>query len=203
MCKDRDRYLLTQSLLSAWLWLYDAYDAEKARADFLRVLSRKPGETNQAMRDGIEFEDLVTAYIGGWEPPRDHPWRSAIRQAGEIVKGSQCQVKAYEEACIDGVNFLLYGRFDYLRAGIIFDTKFSKTYWPGKYLNSPQHPMYFACEPKAFRFVYVVSDGRDVFTEEYRREDTRPIEETASCFLRYLDDAGLRNTYYQNWRSRH
>ena len=195
------RYLLTQSLLAAWNYLYTSVDIQKAETDFIRVLRREPGETNQAMHDGIEFEDLVTAYIGGCHPSPKHKWYNAICEAGEIVQGAEPQVKVYREANIDGVNFLLYGRIDYLRAGVIYDTKFSHGYYVGKYLNSPQHPMYFACEPGAYRFVYIVSDGRSVFREEYLRKETPSIESIVPHFLRYLDDTGLRDTYYQHWRS--
>ena len=197
---SKDRYLLTQSLLTAWEYQYSAFDPEAAHQDFLRVLYRKTGKTGPAAQKGIDFEDLVTAYIRGKEPPREHKWYQAVCQAGEIVRGSQPQVKSYREKRIDEVDFLLYGRFDYLRAGTIFDTKFSHGYCVGKYLNSPQHPMYFACEPSAYRFVYIVSDGRSIFKEEYSLEETPSIESIVPQFLRYLDDTGLRNIYYQHWR---
>lgn len=196
-----DRYLLTQSLLSSWEYQYRAPDPDAAHRDFLRVLRREPGETNRAIQDGIAFEDMVTTYIQGVMPPEDHSWNGAVCQAGEIVKGSRPQVKAYQEARIGGVDFLLYGRMDYLREGIIFDTKFSRHYECGKYLKSPQHPMYFACEPGAYRFVYVVSNGEDVYTEEYRREDTAPIDGTVCGFLDYLRCISQLDTYFEYWRS--
>lgn len=64
------RYLMTQSLLSSWQWLYKARDAypfdedkadaaeAKAEADFLRVLRRERGEPSPAMLDGRMFEAL-------------------------------------------------------------------------------------------------------------------------------------------------
>ena len=82
---------------------------------------------------------------------------------------AQFQVAAYRDKRIDGVPFLLYGRLDALKAGTIYDTKFVRRYEAGKYVSSPQHPMYFDCVPEASRFVYVVSDGKFVYQEEYRR----------------------------------
>lgn len=199
---SRDKYLMTQSLLAAWQYQYRAADTAGAHRDFLRVLRREAGETTQAMRDGIAFEDMVTAYIMGGKPPESHRWYNAVCQAGELVRGSQPQVKAYRETRIGRTDLLLYGRLDYLRAGTIFDTKFSRSYQPGKYVDSPQHPMYFACEPGAYRFVYLVSDGADVYTETYRREETQPVERVAAPFLSYLKAAGLMDTYYQYWRTK-
>lgn len=64
------RYLMTQSLLASWQWLFKARDAfpfeeekaeaaeEKAEADFLRVLRRERGEPSPAMLAGRDFEAL-------------------------------------------------------------------------------------------------------------------------------------------------
>ena len=53
------RFLLTQSLLSAWLYQYQAWDKDGAHKDFLRALGRQHTPETQAIRDGIQFENLV------------------------------------------------------------------------------------------------------------------------------------------------
>ena len=61
------RYLMTQSLLSSWLYTFNCPDdyEEEAFNDFLSTLRREPHETNEAMQNGIDFENLVTAILNG------------------------------------------------------------------------------------------------------------------------------------------
>ena len=49
-----NRFLVTQSLLSSWLWLYKASDPKKAQMDFLRVLERRKERPTGPMLDGIQ-----------------------------------------------------------------------------------------------------------------------------------------------------
>lgn len=198
----RNRLLITQSLLSAWGYLYKAYDPDTAKKEFLKTLNREHIKQNPAMVAGIQFENMVTACCGGNEPPAGHTWRDGIIETGSIVKGCQFQVPAYRGMLVDGIPFLLYGRLDGLRAGVIYDIKFSKAYQPGKYLDSPQHPMYFACVPEARRFDYVVYTGKEVCVESYRPMDTEPIESTISHFIRYLEITGLDKIYIEKWRAK-
>lgn len=192
---------MTQSLLSAWKWQYKAFDPEAAHLDFMRVLRREKGRPNQAMLDGIRFENMVTAYCHGEEPPAEHEWLDGIHGVGNLVKGCQFQVPAYRDMTVDGIPFLLYGRLDGLRAGTIFDLKFSRGYSVGKYVDSPQHPMYFACVPEAKRFDYVVYTGRDVCVETYFPGEVVPIEAIIRDFVRYLESAGLDRLYCEKWEA--
>lgn len=197
----QNKLLLTQSLLSSWLYQYTAYDQQKAHDNFLRVLERKPTPQTPAIRDGIQFENMVTACCGGVEPETGHEWSEVVKETSRILHRAQFQVAVYRNKRIDDVPFLLYGRLDALQAGTIYDIKFSKTYETGKYLVSPQHPMYFECVPEASRFVYIISDGRSVFTEEYRREETPPIDGAVRSFMGYLESAGLAQLYVDNWKT--
>lgn len=199
---SKNRFLITQSLLSAWQYLYRAQNHETTYNDFLKVLNREKAKPNQRMLEGQQFENMVTAYCEGSEPAEDHKWRSGIIEVGDIVKDSQFQVSAYRDALINGIPFLLYGRLDGLKASIIYDIKFSKAYEPGKYLDSPQHPMYFACVPEAREFNYVVYTGKEVCVESYRPQDTEPIECTIHHFIRYLEVTGLDKIYIEKWRAK-
>ena len=198
----RTKFLLTQSLLGSWLYQYDAADPEKAHVELIKTLKRGKSKPNRAMLDGIQFENMVTAYCDGSIPDREHKWFDGICGVGELVKGSQFQVAAYRDKNICGLDFLLYGRLDALKAGTIYDIKFSRTYEPGKYLDSPQHPMYFECVPEAKTFTYVIYTGKDVCTETYRREEISPVDETVRQFIGYLEDTGLAKIYIENWKAR-
>ena len=132
------RYLMTHSLLSSWLYAMkdspyaDAATDHDPYADFLQTLRREPTETTEAMRNGLEFEDLVTGIANGGEVDTMHKWYAAACKAAEYIKGGVCQYKAKTEIVVSGMTLLLYGRIDFLKAGKVIDTKFSKSYERGK-----------------------------------------------------------------------
>lgn len=201
------RYLLTHSLLSSWLYAMKGNPYEDATTErdpydeFLKVLRKEPTETTEAMMNGIRFEDTVTAITNGACAPND-PWYGAASKIAAIVGGGPLQVKASKELCVDGVPILLYGRLDSLKAGVIRDIKFSKSYDRGKYIDSTQHPTYFEIVPEAIAFEYLVSNGIDVWTERYEREDTPSIVPTISAFLSWLRDVGLMQVYQKHWEAK-
>lgn len=196
------RFLMTQSLLSSWLYQYKAKEQEKAHEEFLKTLRREHIPENQAMQDGIQFENMVTAYCDGANPPEGHKWEKGVKAVGNVVKGSQFQVALYRDTVIEGLSFLLYGRLDALKAGTIYDIKHSHAYRVGKYLDSPQHPMYFALCPEAREFVYLVSDGQDLYREIYRREETQPVGSLILNFIRYLEQSHLEEIFIKKWKAR-
>ena len=197
-------YLLTHSLLSSWLYAMkdspyeDATTERDSYQEFLQALRREPGEQTEAMRNGIEFEDLVTDIVNG-DADTGHKWYEAACKVAHIVKGGWLQYKAKKEITVSGVKFLLYGRLDVLKAGEIIDTKFSKGYERGKYINSTQHPTYMELIPEAERFTYLVSNGTEVWTETYRRDETPSIYTTIEAFIEYLKGNGLWEVYTSHW----
>lgn len=197
----RNKYLLTQSLLSSWQYQFRAYDPESAYDDFLAALRKEKRQASEAAQNGKEFEDMVIAHAKGIALNPENPWTKCAQQIGNKVKDSQFQVKAYVDKNIGGMDFLLYGRLDALKAGIIYDIKFSKAYEVGKYLSSPQHPMYFELVPEATRFSYLISDGLDVFEESYTRKDIRPIDKIIKDFIGYLSAFGQMEIYRDKWKA--
>ena len=216
------QYLITHSLLNSWQYLYNAYDEEKAEQDFLSTLNRMPIPPNEAMQNGLDFEELVQRICEGkpigrhisvdvpkaadelqWEYDRPDwgKWIGAANKVAEIVKGGRWQLKANKAVTINGINFLLYGRIDVLKAGTIYDLKFSKSYEVGKYLDYPQHPMYTSIVDGVIDFKYIISDGNDVFEERYKLEDCPPIEDKIIGFMEYLELAGLTQIYFEKWVS--
>jgi len=218
-------YMVTHSLLSAWLYLLkgnpyeDATSEADPMADFMRVLRREPTPKTEAMENGVIFEDLVTSILqsepnfGFYEvldvdysfiepaPTKEHKWHSAAYKVATIVHGGQLQVKAKKMIVVRGMDVLLYGRLDALRAGAIYDIKFSKSYDRGKYFTSTQHPIYLELVPEAESFSYLVSNGTDVWTETYRREEVKSIHPTISDFFDWLDAVGLMDTYKEHWKA--
>ena len=188
---------ITQTLLSSWLYTFkreDGYD------DFLTTLNREKQPPSEAMLNGIEFESLVNSALDGTPPPADHKWRECVEWCADYLKGAQKQVLLTKPLMVDGDELLLVGVLDFLRASVIFDTKFSKTYSVGKYLRSPQTSAYFALCEEAKRFEYVVSDGDYVYRETYTPDEVEPIENTIHNFLQFVKLHGLYEVYKEKWR---
>lgn len=203
------RYMVTHTLLGAWQHAMaenpyaDATTEEDPMEDFLKVLRREPREATEAMQNGLDFEELVTGIANGaeWQTDKENKWYDAAAKVAGIVRGGQFQVKAKKTLTVAGTEILLFGVLDVLKAGTIYDIKFSKGYDRGKYFDSTQHPAYFQLIPEAQEFTYLVSNGSAVYTETYRREDTRSIVPTIADFLSWLDSTGLDGIYREKWRS--
>lgn len=232
------QYLMTQSLLSSWQWLYKARDAhpydedkaeaaaEKAEADFMRVLRRERGEPSPAMLAGRDFEALCYdiadgrfrpgfSQNGAYEPnfgevmgaPELPPTYPGALQVARIINGGAWQVKASKRVSVGGRDFLLYGILDAVKAGTIYDIKFKSrplgsVDLPGLFADSPQHAMYLRLMPEATRFEYLVSDGALLYTEAYERGDVAPIEAIIADFMEYLNRACLVSVYERHWAAR-
>lgn len=203
------RYLITQSLLSSWSYVHNCWDGceEDAMASFLSTLRREPAEVTEAMQDGIEFENAVYAEASGLLRPLHPKWERGICEVAAFLKGAQFQVRVQREIQIAGMTFLVYGVLDALQAGIISDVKFkSKSFGSldlaGEYFDSPQHPFYFFMVPEARLFRYLVSDGTDLYIEQYTPDETPDAGELIAEFVDFLNVAGLMETYKKYWAAR-
>lgn len=200
------KYLITQSLLSAWSYLFSCHEGceEDAMVDFLAALDRQKKEQTPAMLNGIEFEDAVYAQAHGVPRERHPKWEAGIRKVAAVIGRAPVQVKAKRELQVGDMTFLVYGILDALSAGVIYDVKFrnkslgSEDIY-GKYLESPQHPAYFYIVPEANEFRYLVSDGEDVYQEVYSREESPHIRDVISQFISSLEGMGLLERYKAHW----
>lgn len=219
------RYLITQSLLSSWNYTFDCFEGyeEEAREEFMQTLRREKGEQSEAMLKGIVFENLCYSIANGsfhptteqsfpCNPNSGEPMERQVYPFGyqgackvaEFIKGAPVQVKAQREISINGMDFLVYGILDALKAGTIYDVKFKNKSFgsldlAGSYMDSPQHPAYFYIVPEASEFKYLVSDGSDIYTETYRREDTPFIGDIIGEFIDSLANWGLLELYKEKW----
>lgn len=204
------RFLMTHSLLSAWLYAMKGNPYEDATTErdpyeeFLTVLRREKTETTPAMQNGIDFENMVTAIIEGAAPAplgEHDEWYEAAQKVAAIMEGGPLQFKASKVITVNGIELVLYGRLDGLKAGVIRDTKFSKSYSRGKYIDSTQHPTYFEIVSEAVAFEYIISNGVEVWTERYEREETQSIIPTIASFLDWLTAVGLMQVYQMHWEA--
>ena len=203
-----DRYLITQSLIGAWNYLISCREEckEDAYNDFLDTLNRVKKESTPEMQNGIDFENEVYKAATGAPRTAHLKWESGINAVATLIKGAQIQVKASREVTVDGVDLLVYGILDALKAGSIYDVKFiNKSFGSaelaGKYFESPQHPTYFFLVPEAMDFTYLVSDGIDLYTERYTPKNSPKFTDIARDFLQFLKNSNLFEIYQEKWRT--
>lgn len=204
------RTLITQTLLSAWLYQYSCADGleDEARESFMRTLAREKAEQTDAMKNGILFENGVYALAKDPNDMSVYPgWKEGTRKVADVIRGGMVQVKVSRELVIGMDEYLIYGICDAVKAGIIYDVKFSNTGFnsaelAGKYLESPQHPAYLYCLPEAREFTYLVSDGTGLYTETYTRRDTPDIGGIVRDFRESLRRDGLDDIYQLGWKAR-
>ncbi|MDD3437616.1 MAG: hypothetical protein PHC64_10735 [Candidatus Gastranaerophilales bacterium] len=200
MSQNRKRFLITQSLLSSWEW---GLISDKGYEDFLKTLERQPIQPTKAMLEGRRFENVLCSVLNGAEIEESHEWYKPITELQPVLQGAQQQVRLSRDLTVDGVNFVCYGVLDFLKAGIIYDTKYSKSYYTGKYFESPQTPMYFYLVPEAREFQYKICDGKYVYTERYYPDEVEPIQQTIKHFMEFLDNLNLVKIYCDNWISKY
>ena len=187
---------ITQTLLSSWLGSFKYDDGYE---DFLRTLHREKKQPTTAMLDGIRFESCINNVLDGAVIDESHEWYKPVTELADYLHGSQKQVNLFQEIDVNGQRILLHGVLDFLRAGVVFDTKFSKRYYLNKYLSSPQHPLYLTLVPEARRFEYLICDGKYIYKEIYPREIVPPIEPTVKNFMNFCDQHDLRKTLIEKW----
>lgn len=200
MLRNRNKFLITQSLISSWEW---GLTSPNKYEEFLKTLRREPIQPNKAMLEGRRFENVLCSVLNGAEIEESHEWYKPITELQPVLQGAQQQVRLSRDLTVDGVNFVCYGVLDFLKAGIIYDTKYSKSYYTGKYFESPQTPMYFYLVPEAREFQYKICDGKYVYTESYKKEDIEPIERMVKHFMEFLDNMNLVKVYCDNWKSKY
>lgn len=196
-------FWMTQSLLNSWLYFMNAEElySDRALDDLFAALRREKREKTRAMQDGIRFERMVNAAVSGGaadDPPNER-WRQAAERFAGLCSGGQSQVPVSGRLSAAGMDFVLYGVCDYVKAGRIYDIKKVTHYAYGKYAGSPQHPMYLYLLPEAARFDYLIFDGSSCYQETYRRCDCKPVGQTISEFVHWMSSTGNLELYKANW----
>lgn len=208
------KYKIRQSLI-------DSLRRSKWTGDDSGFLMQINGGTipdNEAMSAGREFEALIMYAMDHIKPPGNFPrgaedlWKCACEFA-EITRGGTFQAHLRREIVVDGEVYVVDGTLDCLKAGIIYDYKFSPAYVSGRatpngykkpvlnaYLDSPQTPAYFFLVPKATKMIYLISDGHLNCTETYHPDEVEPMESVIRDFIRYLTMTNLIDAYHEHWR---
>lgn len=188
---------LTQSLISSYNYIFKRDDGWE---DFLKALNRERKQPTTAMLDGQRFESVLNAVLNGEPLLMDNEWYNPLVEMSYELQGSAQQVTLFRDLEIDGEQYLIHGVLDYLREGLIWDCKYSKTYALNKYLDSPQHPFYMYLCPEARQFRYIICDGKYVYRETYPREIIQPIEPIIKNFINFIKTHGLYDVLVEKWR---
>ena len=198
MSKKPSKLRVTQSLLSAWGWVFKK---DEGWDEFIAALNRQKKPMTEAMLDGIRYENCLNSVILGEHLPEDHEWKFPITEMAEELRGSSLQVTIFRDIVVDDQPLLLHGVLDYLREGHIWDCKFSKRYELNKYhwTKTPQTAMYLTLVPEAYDFTYIISDGKYVYREYYPREIVPSIEPELRTFMKYLKQHDLWKIFEEKW----
>ena len=218
---------ITKTLLDSWAYTFDCMEGyeDDAMNDFITTLKREPIEETDAIKNGKAFEKLceeiatgkfVPEWVGsgtvnsvtgeemGYE---QYPkWYAGAKKIADIVQGGQWQVHVDTDLHVAGRDLWLHGFCDVVKAGVIYDIKFKNKSFGGldlygSYRNHSQHSAYLRCLPEAYEFVYLVSDGDELYTEAYNRLNSRPIEEIIAEFFAWLEtQPELLQIYEERWQ---
>jgi len=203
-------YEITATLLNQWQRIFDAakYVKEsesdtvafetkvaeaqaKAKEEFVNTLRRVPVPENEAIIKGREYEKKVCDGLD--------------EEFSPIIENGEFQAAYRKKIVVSGVNVMLYGILDVLKAGRIYDIKRVGRYQYPKYKTSHQHPMYFALVPNAIDFTYLVCDDNgEHHYENYLQCNCEDITVTIATFLSWLKANDLWDEFgaYWDWDER-
>jgi hypothetical protein len=196
------RYLITPTLLNAWVWFFRIQNQE----DFLKTLGREPIKENEALAKGRQFErhiqlhDEIENII---YRQHNEAYANCVKEIADKVKGGTWQVSGKKEIVIGDMTFLLYGRADVLKADTIYDIKYTKYYADYcKYRKSMQHLLYFEIFPEMNNFEYLVSDLKNVYIEHYHREDSVKLLSEISDFIIFVrNNEKFGKVFFDKWEA--
>lgn len=194
LVSNKQKYLITPSLLNSWKYAISQDNEYGNLEDFKKVLSREPTEETEAIKTGYQYEDFM---IKNYEP----------------TKNGCYQVKLSKDITTSTGNYVLYGRFDCLKAGKIYDYKYTSNYDVGKFYSNYQTPIYLELEPNATEIEYLVcnnyGEGKkleelNIYHEVYRRDEIKlDITQEIDNFINWLSVNKLLDLYHEKWKSQY
>ena len=193
---NQKKYLITPSLLNAWKYAISLENEYGNLDDFIKTLSKEKFEESDAIITGYQYEDFM---IENYEP----------------TKNGCYQVKLSKNITTRTGNYVLYGRLDCLKAGKIYDYKYTGSYDVGKFFDSYQHLVYFEICPEADEFEYLVCnnfkkdkenelDNLNIYHEIYKRDEmTLEINDEIDAFISWLKTNNLLDLFHEKWESQY
>lgn len=194
---------ITPSLYEAVRW-FIAID-DKPYQELLDTLNKVSTPPNEAMLNGIQFEDDICAYCAGksvQDMAIEEPYAECVKEIGGIVSGTVLWQQPVSKPIIIGSEpYMLFGKTDVIKRDWIYDIKFTSSWEPGKYMQSIQHLVYMYATDIP-NFAYLPSDGRSVYREDYHWSESAYTRLHSKCaeLISYLKgDPVLWAAYQKNW----
>ena len=196
------KYLITHTLLSSHIWTCKIGTKEKVE-ELKKMINKESMEPNKAMKNGLDFEALVKAYTEDRIIDHMSTMEKTAKIIAHIVRGGTWQVKGQKNISIADNEYLLYGKADVLKGPVIYDIKFiSSEYEMGKYQDSTQHRIYFELFPGCTTFKYLISDGYNVYIEQYINSGKYDINGYISDLMSYLKSKPeLFKIFQEKWQA--
>lgn len=191
---------LTPTLLNNWIYYINSAESyeNQAKESFFNCLNKIKTEPTPEMLRGLEYEDKVYHLASGHQIESED---ETIKEIAKIIKGGLFQVPLCKTLIsYKGIEIFLYGICDALKQNTIYDIKRVSKYDIGKYLKSAQHKIYLVCS-NADTFLYLISDGENVYKEEYFKSQKmhEDLKGSVYDFLSWLDTNNLLETYLELW----
>lgn len=174
---------ITPTLLNSWSYCIKNSTLE----DFIKVLNKEEFEPSDSIIKGYEFETYM-----------QENYKETFNGAYQVVVQ-----KKYGD-------YLLYGKVDCLKGGIIYDYKYTANYDVGKFFNNHQTIMYLEMVPEAKKMVYLITNKfeEDIKPEIFREEYTKDmfpetIDSILHKFETWLKQYNLFEVYAEKWKCKY
>lgn len=193
------KFLITPTLLNSWKYCVESNYS--SLEDFIKTLKKEEIEDQSKFIKGNKFEEYMIA---------NYP----------DTKNGCYQVKVYKEIIIGSNKYLLYGKVDCLKAGVITDYKYTGVYDVGKFYGSYQTAVYMELVPEAYKMQYLISDNWsekkvvgnweedknniNLYSEDYFRNELKiDLESEIISFMNWLEKYDLLKIYQDKWASKY
>lgn len=184
-------YLITADLLNAWVKYIQAEDEYQfyLEGDFVNILNR-----NKIQID--TFPGLVQLYAEG----KIQESEPGVLEIAKMISGGVWDVKGSACRKIAGTEFIIHSRPDVVRGPAVFKIVYCQRYKTGDYFHTADHKLAFACFPGIQGFHYLISAGKNVYTETYSRDGAGGVESIICDFRVWLSvNSGYEKIYFEKW----
>lgn len=198
------KYLITYSLLNSWKYWLNYNDNSTHTSQGFKHTLNKEFFDNKFMKAGRAFEKFIRDYMNSLITlDINDPYQNCVYEIEKSIKGGTWQTTGNKTITIDNQEFVLHAKTDVLRGPEIFDIKYVRQYESGKYFNSIQHKLYFEVLEYTDTFIYLISDGKEVYYETYTREETESIIPIISDFWSWINQfPEYFKIYQEKWNAK-
>jgi hypothetical protein len=193
-------------LLNSWVYYRDCDAAyqDSVKQSFLNSLKKIPFEPTEAMKKGIQFEKDVYDFCDGFRPGVITNYWECVEEVSRHIKGGVRQIVVQKDINVCKMDFLLYGKMDALKGPIGYDIKFTENYEYPKYKETSQHVIYLGCLTDTPVFRYLISNEREVYTEDYLKQNSPSCEFFVYQFISFIKNwPEAWEIFLANWKTKY